>query len=156
MTLLSFWAICTQEKIEKKIKKILTTEAPSPRTTFRAKSGTGSHEGLPKTFPKCSHISANRTGLGAVPLITPEIKVLTTAFNILKSSENQYHMDSLGENLITPEILVIVEKLNTFIVYLYAGMVKKTFDIYCDCICQLIWVALRREQDIIIWNSMLD
>lgn len=52
---------------------ILTTEAPSPRTAFRAKSGTGSHDGRPKTLPRCSHISANRTGFGAVPLMTPDI-----------------------------------------------------------------------------------
>lgn len=48
-----------------------TIEAPSPRTALSAKSGTGNHDGRPMTCPKCSHISASRTGFGAVPLITP-------------------------------------------------------------------------------------
>lgn len=34
-------------------------------------SGTGNHDGRPKTDPSCSHISANLTGFGAVPLMTP-------------------------------------------------------------------------------------
>lgn len=34
-------------------------------------SGTGNHDGRPKTNPSCSHISANLTGFGAVPLMTP-------------------------------------------------------------------------------------
>uniref|UniRef100_A0A2P2LJ89 Uncharacterized protein n=1 Tax=Rhizophora mucronata TaxID=61149 RepID=A0A2P2LJ89_RHIMU len=51
-----------------------TTEAPSPRTALSANSGTGSHEGLPRTLPSRLHISANRTGFGAVPLITPDIE----------------------------------------------------------------------------------
>ena len=54
-------------------KEILTTLAPSPSTALRAKSGTGSQEGRPKTDPNCSHISPSRTGFGAVPLITPDI-----------------------------------------------------------------------------------
>lgn len=60
---------------EEEYNKMLTTEAPSPRTALRAKSGTGSHEGRPKTDPRCSHISARRTGFGAVPLITPDIYI---------------------------------------------------------------------------------
>lgn len=52
---------------------ILTTEAPSPRTALSANSGTGSQEGRPTTCPSCSHISDNRTGFGAVPLITPVV-----------------------------------------------------------------------------------
>lgn len=51
---------------------ILTTEAPSPRTALRAKSGTGSHEGLPIAAPNREHNSANVTGFGAVPFITPD------------------------------------------------------------------------------------
>lgn len=61
--------------------RVFTTEAPSPRTALRAKSGTGSHDGRPRTFPNFSHISANLTGCGAVPLITPDIQVIETEFN---------------------------------------------------------------------------
>lgn len=60
------------KQLRSKLEEILTTLAPSPRTALSAKSGTGSHEGLPMTFPKCSHISANLTGFGAVPFITPD------------------------------------------------------------------------------------
>lgn len=35
-----------------KKKREPTTEAPSPNTALRAKSGTGSHDGRPMTFPK--------------------------------------------------------------------------------------------------------
>ena len=61
--------------------EILTTEAPSPRTALSAKSGTGSHEGRPMAFPKWSHISARRTGFGAVPFITPNIRITETQFH---------------------------------------------------------------------------
>lgn len=64
--------------------QVLTTEAPSPRTALRAKSGTGSHDGRPRTFPNCSHISANRTGFGAVPLMTPEITPIELSSIIVK------------------------------------------------------------------------
>jgi hypothetical protein len=63
-----------EEKEGTESVQVLTTEAPSPRTALRAKSGTGSHDGRPITFPNCSHISANRTGFGAVPLMTPEVR----------------------------------------------------------------------------------
>lgn len=68
---------------------ILTTKAPSPRTALRANSGTGSHDGRPKTLPRWSHISANRTGFGAVPLMTPNIQHTESEFNccwVLKPS----------------------------------------------------------------------
>lgn len=51
--------------------EVLTTQAPSPSTTLRAKSGTGNQEGRPNTSPSCRHNSVKRTGFGAVPLITP-------------------------------------------------------------------------------------
>jgi hypothetical protein len=66
---------------------LLTTVAPSPRTALSAKSGTGSHEGRPKTFPSCSHNSDNRTGFGAVPLITPNADIVQG--NAVSSPINQ-------------------------------------------------------------------
>ena len=36
--------------------------------TWRANSGTGSHDGLPSVAPSSLHSSAIGTGLGAVPL----------------------------------------------------------------------------------------
>ena len=49
----------------------VTTEAPSPSTALSANSGTGNQEGRPTIRPSRSHSSDKRTGLGAVPLITP-------------------------------------------------------------------------------------
>lgn len=64
---------CIEYKKMRMFVRILTTVAPSPRTALRAKSGTGSHEGRPRTAPNWLHISANLTGFGAVPFITPDI-----------------------------------------------------------------------------------
>lgn len=61
---------------ERMMRGTHTIEAPSPRTALSAKSGTGNHEGRPMTCPNCSHISANRTGFGAVPLITPVMLII--------------------------------------------------------------------------------
>lgn len=52
-------------------KMSVTTEAPSPSTALSANSGTGNQEGRPTIRPSRSHSSDKRTGLGAVPLMTP-------------------------------------------------------------------------------------
>lgn len=73
--------ICESQSWLSKIKlnwTAHTIEAPSPRTALIAKSGTGSQDGRPITWPSWSHISDNRTGFGAVPLITPDKSVVLT------------------------------------------------------------------------------
>lgn len=83
----------------------LTTVAPSPRRALRANSGTGSQEGRPKMAPSRSHISAIRTGLGAVPLITPAI------LQVVRKTTNNFHPSLLNE---TRPLLTISD--NVFLV----------------------------------------
>jgi hypothetical protein len=63
----------------------ITTEPPSPSTALSANSGTGTQEGRPTTRPNWSHSSDRRTGLGAVPLITPG-KLRTNKLLVLLTS----------------------------------------------------------------------
>jgi hypothetical protein len=66
--------------------------APSPRMALRANSGTGSQEGRPKMAPSRSHISAIRTGFGAVPLITPAVH------HVGKTNSYQFFINTVVEN----------------------------------------------------------
>lgn len=75
----AMWAVLQSEHQRR------TTEAPSPSNALSAKSGTGSHEGLPRTFPSRSQSSETRTGFGAHPLITPASETTTRGQNTGRS-----------------------------------------------------------------------